>query len=228
LPFSAQGSILLLSFQHQDDAVQHHKMTSKEEAEGSEMEDKRQPLRENVHRRHHVVPPAHHVVSKQATYLDYLPYVTASAPEVLYGTTRSSVFEGSTPGDGAGQAVQSPTLTETIRTGFRNPWPSWHKPEVGEYWAGMRWRKSANEGAQQAEGEDKGMQQPLLSQDGISKEESDDELLIVEPDFSGVKKGIVQATWLGHATVLVQLPPLNSTYNDKPLRILFDPIFTMR
>jgi hypothetical protein len=198
----------------------------------------RQSLREDVHRRHHVVPPAHHVVSKQTTYLDYLPYVTASAPEVLYDSKRSSVFAGPNPSTETTEEVHSSSTTkDPVRTGFRNPWPSWHKPELGEYWHGMHWIKPASkdknevkdrtqdtvDGSPAAEG----MREPLLSHT-ISEEQQDEELQILEPDFGEVKKGIAQATWLGHATVLVQLPPIDPTESERPLRILFDPIFSMR
>lgn len=213
-------------------------MMRAEDASSPELQTSRQPLRESVHRRHHVVPPAHHVVSKQATYLDYLPYVTASAPEVLYDTTRSSVFVGPYPSTNATENVQpSASAKESTRIGFRNPWPSWHKPELGEYWHGMHWVKSNNKDKKNLHDEYQGgvgdgfagqsLQELLLSIRGTEGNQEQG-LEIVPPDFRGVKKGIAQATWLGHATVLVQLPAIDPEQSIRPLRILFDPIFSMR
>uniref|UniRef100_V5EQB9 Metallo-beta-lactamase domain-containing protein n=2 Tax=Kalmanozyma brasiliensis (strain GHG001) TaxID=1365824 RepID=V5EQB9_KALBG len=51
-------------------------------------------------------------------------------------------------------------------------------------------------------------------------------LTIEEPSFDFDSDAKLKATWLGHAGVLVQLPPL--TPKGRPIRVLFDPIFSQR
>ncbi len=52
-------------------------------------------------------------------------------------------------------------------------------------------------------------------------------LTVQEPSFDfDASHGKLKATWLGHAGVLLQLPPLNA--GEQPIRVLFDPIFSQR
>lgn len=117
------------------------------------------------------------------------------------------------------------------RTGFRNPWPSWHTPHLSEVWNGLHWGSVANdesgdeeEGVNEAAGAERAL---LLAQKG-EDEEREPDLQVVSPSFEGNVEGMVQATWLGHASVLVQLPPLSPSRTRRPLRVLFDPIFSLR
>ncbi|THH05324.1 hypothetical protein EW145_g4881 [Phellinidium pouzarii] len=51
---------------------------------------------------------------------------------------------------------------------------------------------------------------------------------VVKPDFhkSAADKNTVKATWLGHASFLLELPLQEGSY--RPIRVLFDPIFSDR
>ncbi|CAO1629927.1 unnamed protein product [Sympodiomycopsis kandeliae] len=103
--------------------------------------------------------------------------------------------------------------------GFQNPWPSWTKPSLYEMWSGLSWNH----------------QQPpptSISADPDQKqgpqEEIRDTLDVIEPDFSSSEGGQsqIKTWWLGHAGVLVEYPV--STTDGEPLRVLFDPIFSLR
>lgn len=193
-------------------------------------------IRQCIHRRHHTRPPAHHVVaaadpSAAPSLSSYL--FPNQEPEKLYDSQRSSVFETDGPSDdtlekhgGSAEAGREEGKWY-VRTGFRNPWDSWHKPTIGDVWNGVRWGGAADESGEdraalaiEEEGEE-GRQQQHSS--------IDDALKVVPPDFSISEPSSTKVTWLGHATALLQLPiARHGASTSEPLRVLFDPIFSAR
>ena len=117
-------------------------------------------------------------------------------------------------------AAAEPSEKQVVRTGFQNPWPSWVKPDIWQSLAGLEWE---------------GQEQHDTKGDGSSGNSQD-------PDFEvGIEEDVdwapptssssVKVSWLGHAGVLLQLPSLGANDGAKtqrPLRILFDPIFSQR
>lgn len=104
-----------------------------------------------------------------------------------------------------------------VRTGFRNPWPSWHKPTPLEVWSGLEWVSKPNS-------------DPRVSLIP-SPERDDPELHVATVPLPEWPKSLpadeVRITWIGHASALLELPlPGNS--GDQAVRILFDPIFSPR
>lgn len=156
-----------------------------------------------------------------------------------------------------------------IRTGFQNPWDSWHKPTILQVWNGMSWKedsenaghtsfkafqaaieeahnkesRSFTEAEKQqvagvdssANGESAGEKVSLTLKTSDDQEHiklDADDLRLRVPDFDGkdsgtAHEGQVRATWLGHASCLVQMPALVQG-SSEPIRVLFDPIFSAR
>ncbi len=124
-------------------------------------------------------------------------------------------------------------------TGFRNPWPSWHKPTQTETWEALRWGQDDDSCIQLAASH-LPSSPPLKPESDRRPNFSDIDdwprstgaqaaclLRVQEPDFAfdpAVDRAKV--TWLGHAGILLQLPPLREA--GEPVRCLFDPIFSMR
>lgn len=221
-------------------------LPAKEESEPLEgKKDGRAPLRCNTHLRHHVTPPPHHVVAAagHAGLLEQLPLVSSlytTSPEQLYPSAKTSVFLKAQP-DTPEDASNPEQKLEYVRSGFRNPWPSWHKPGLSEVWDGLSWNTPethASTGRDDAEmGQDEN--EELLAANENEEEfqtsnssnpqsDPDADLTVVEPSFGHGEQGVVQATWLGHASVLLELPSLHAGTGARPLRLLFDPIFSMR
>ncbi|KAM7190783.1 Beta-lactamase superfamily domain containing protein [Naviculisporaceae sp. PSN 640] len=129
---------------------------------------------------------------------------------------------------------------------FQNPWASWYRPSRAEIWEHLQWGEDTDSSLQLALSH--------LSDSPVPPRPEKDQVLprfndinnwpdsngakatrllnIHSPDFSfSLSSNNVQAklTWLGHASTLVQLPPLNGdASNARPIRCLFDPIFSMR
>lgn len=107
--------------------------------------------------------------------------------------------------------------------GFVNPWPSWTKPSLYEFWSGLSWWDQENvEGA----GPDS---------DSAKKDPTDpfrDTLVRVsKPNFKPARPILpgtehVRTWWLGHAGVLIEFP--YPDLKSEPFRVLFDPIFSQR
>lgn len=150
------------------------------------------------------LPPPHHVLSPApgSTWSSYLPHWNP-VPE------------------------KSNQDQKQIRTGFCNPWPSAHKPTPWEVWENLEW------GVQQ-DAQDPSLDPSSPSQesqqDREQRREEEEKLQVTKPDFSYDSKDQVKTTWLGHAGVLLQLPPFGSQGSDseRPVRVLFDPIFSER
>lgn len=239
--------------------------------------------------------PSHHVLAPApgTTLSSYLPHWSPQP-------TTSSNQQSSTPASDSGtqdlddddphqgitclpNSIALLDSKKVIRTGFRNPWPSWHKPTVTEVWQGLEWgedhdpaidyaMQDVDLGSQPHAGQEdvcvsalpyrdsrpgtpdqddattdqeptpdlEGRPQlpphsvvqttvttaPYTRQQRI-KMASKQLLTIQQPAFNfDTVNNKLKATWLGHAGVLVQLPPLSP--KQEPIRVLFDPIFSQR
>ena len=125
------------------------------------------------------------------------------------------------------------------RTTFRNPWPSWHKPTTQEAWDALQWGEDSDRcielGASHATetappDRDAKLRPSFARVDDWPRSPGGQAaaLLRMEPPdftFDASRQG-AKVTWMGHATVLLQLRPLGE--GSEPLRCLFDPIFSMR
>jgi N-acyl-phosphatidylethanolamine-hydrolysing phospholipase D len=135
-------------------------------------------------------------------------------------------------------------MKEKKPTGFRNPWPSWHKATAAEVWDQLSWgdegpdpcvelAASHLKGKPAAEGPPPKDARPKFGDitnwpDSMGAKATR-LLSIQKPDFSVPEPASgwkAKTTWLGHASVLLQLPSLVSA--GRPLACLFDPIFSMR
>lgn len=94
---------------------------------------------------------------------------------------------------------------------FRNPWPS-----AGEK-AGLGALLSARFGSER---------NFVPVPQGPNGTRSEELVKVVKPDFGAEKKDKLRATWLGHASVLVEFPA--ATGAERGIRILFDPVFSER
>ncbi|KAK0707367.1 beta-lactamase superfamily domain-containing protein [Lasiosphaeris hirsuta] len=169
-------------------------------------------LRVQVQRNSGLEPPEHHVLAVPASrsFLAWTSKSTASPQQ----STRTNIQE------------------------FRNPWPSWHKPTSEEVWSNLQWGQEPPDpcidlAASRLE------PLPVPSEPPLDKKPTFDiadwpnspgakatRLLSIEkPDFS-FSPCRSKVTWLGHASILVQLPPLHAS--GRPVRCLFDPMFSMR
>ena len=176
-------------------------------------------------------PPEHHVLLASATQAasGWASYLPSWAPSP--GKTRPSL----TQGDGEGE----PEIV-----GFRNPWPSWKKPTISELWQNFQWGEDDDACVELATSHLADTPTPQKS--ALSKQPSFHStaasptsfgakaaqlLRIEDPNFSFPPSADPHArakvTWLGHASLLVQLPSLGPD-GTRPLGCLFDPIFTAR
>ncbi|KAK4118517.1 Metallo-hydrolase/oxidoreductase [Parathielavia appendiculata] len=136
-----------------------------------------------------------------------------------------------------------PSLSKSRIAGFRNPWPSWHKPTTAEIWDSFQWGDD-NDGCQELAAShlanDTAMRKPEQSKlprfgdindwPNSLGAKSARLLRVEDPEFSFPDDTKAKVTWLGHAGVLVQLPSMDSRIKgpDRPVRCLFDPMFSAR
>ncbi|KAK3394959.1 beta-lactamase superfamily domain-containing protein [Podospora didyma] len=128
-------------------------------------------------------------------------------------------------------------------SGFRNPWPSWYKPNRAEVWDSLEWGEDTDPCIGMAASHLDGVPAPsnppeqgkrptfgdVTSWPNSTGAKAARLLSMEQPDFSfpsSPSRPKAKLTWLGHASMLLQLPPL--TRDGQPLRCLFDPIFSMR
>lgn len=180
------------------------------------------PLRLVPHRKQHAIPPAHHVLAPAASEAGWSSWLLS---------WYSSTPEQSEP--------------PRARTGFRNPWPSFHRPNLGEVWAGLEWGSQPPEPADDPSLVDLALGKDEAQRTKWREERRKEEVLtVVQPVFGGEDfDGNARCTWLGHAGVLLQLPALGTTATlpngtkaaasgssstARSLNILFDPIFSER
>ncbi|KAK0998571.1 hypothetical protein LTR91_006219 [Friedmanniomyces endolithicus] len=171
---------------------------------------------------------------------------------IRYDLTITSAGEGSASesstegpkktGRGGRSLTRSFTRKRSLETqeitGFRNPWPSWHKPTSLEVWQALEWGEDRDPCVALAQSHVTHLQKIGISPSSsssvsakVSSESADSfaaQLLrVTKPDFSfDAQDRWAKTTWLGHAGMLVQLPPLNE--GGRPVRCLFDPIFSLR
>ncbi|KAL2174612.1 beta-lactamase superfamily domain-containing protein [Thermothelomyces heterothallicus CBS 202.75] len=179
--------------------------------------------------------------SKSATKLPEHHVASAGTAEAASGW--ASYVPSWSPSPGRSR----PSLSEAKGAGFRNPWPSWHRPTLAETWNSFRWGEDgdgcvelaashlpdragadADDDPTQPQDPPKSMRPSFAD----AREGPDSagakaaRLLRVEtPDFSFPPGTKAKTTWLGHAGVLVQLPPLDDAKLGRPVRALFDPLF---
>jgi N-acyl-phosphatidylethanolamine-hydrolysing phospholipase D len=94
---------------------------------------------------------------------------------------------------------------------FRNPWPS-----AGEK-AGLGALLSARFGSER---------NFVPVPQGPGSARSEELVKVVKPDFAVDKKDKLRATWIGHASVLVEFPAAAEV--ERGVRVLFDPVFSER
>ncbi|SPO23593.1 related to FMP30 - mitochondrial inner membrane protein with a role in maintaining mitochondrial morphology [Ustilago trichophora] len=98
------------------------------------------------------LPPSHHVLAPApgTTLSSYLPHWDPRPTSSTIQQTSSSESNTQNLEDGSdyssGQNItclpNSIALVDSnkvVRIGFRNPWPSWHKPTMAEVWQGLEW-----------------------------------------------------------------------------------------
>ncbi|KAK5662678.1 hypothetical protein OQA88_8594 [Cercophora sp. LCS_1] len=176
------------------------------------------PLKLSVERVESTDPKAHHVT---------LPNPASSSTSM---TPSSS------------EVVQAP-LEKIL--GFKNPWSSWQTPTIAQTWANLSWgqekrdpyvdlamsRLPSSSAAREAPNPEVSPRFTDITDWPDSTGAMAARLLRLEkPNFgSAANSGKAKITWLGHAGVLVQLPPLKADCKDSwPVGCLFDPIFSMR
>ncbi|KAL2126385.1 hypothetical protein VTI74DRAFT_1016 [Chaetomium olivicolor] len=167
-----------------------------------------------------VDPPAHHVIHTGASEAasGWASYLPSWAPS---------------------PARTRPSLRKTATADFRNPWPSWHKPTLAETWDSFRWGEDDDGYVELAASHLKHEPTPPKPEPSKRPRFSDINdwpdsmgakaarlLCIEDPNFSFPPGSKAKVTWLGHAGVLVQLPPLSQ--NSRPVRCVFDPMFSNR
>ncbi|KAK3333013.1 beta-lactamase superfamily domain-containing protein [Cercophora scortea] len=172
------------------------------------------------------------------------PHHVIPAPSLLSKATSSSGWASYLPSWDPSPAETRPAATKREVAGFRNPWPSWRKPTRTEVWDSMQWGEDEDPCIALATSHLSDMPAPPSPQDKTKLPRFSDIddwpnstgakaarlLSIQDPDFSFTTPAQstpkAKATWLGHAGVLVQLLPLAPS--SRPIRCLFDPIFSMR
>ncbi|KAK3612713.1 hypothetical protein LTR56_026563 [Elasticomyces elasticus] len=165
-----------------------------------------------IERQKHSSRPEHHVLTADtpSTWSSYLPswkWAPSGARGAAKATKGSSdvgnKFESSGKGGQGMLDVSS----------FRNPWPSWHKPSTVELWQALEWGEDKDSSIELARSHVmKGKARASGAATPTSTNNDAAELLhITKPifDFDGPSMH-AKTTWLGHATMLVQLPSLSS------------------
>ncbi|OAG06152.1 Metallo-hydrolase/oxidoreductase [Paraphaeosphaeria sporulosa] len=171
------------------------------------------PLKISVTRNTNERTPKHHVVIKPSPWTSvFTPWTSTPIKEKAI-RKRSRSRENLQSG------------TDRIAS-FENPWPSFHKPTRQELWDSLAFGADEDPCIELA-----ASHAPEVLADGSSRAMRDKQaaqlLRIETPDFSfDGDKHRSKSTWLGHASMLLQLPSLG--IGGSPTRVLFDPIFSMR
>ncbi|PSR80606.1 beta-lactamase superfamily domain-domain-containing protein [Coniella lustricola] len=115
----------------------------------------------------------------------------------------------------------------TSPASFKNPWPSFHKATRQETWQALEWGEDADTAIDLAASHLADRDTSVAGSSSSSRTRQAAQLLqTIKPDFSSDAGVQAKTTWLGHAGVLLELPALRT--DSKPVRVIFDPIFSDR
>lgn len=176
--------------------------------------------------------PEHHIIPSKSIegWASYLPSWAPSP-----GSTRPKKDSG----HHSSQQDQVADARYKDIAGFCNPWPSWYKPTLKDTWEALQWGQDIDPCIGLAASHLSSLPPPKPDQRRLPNFSNIDDwpnstaaqaaqlLQLEKPDFafdSSISRAKV--TWIGHAGVLVQLASL--TEDGDPIRLLFDPIFSMR
>lgn len=170
----------------------------------------KKPLEIQVERARTEPPPDHHVLPKPCAGPEWLSYFSGVPDKRRRRASKKAAAEG-----------------DDI-SGFKNPWPSFHKATRQELWQSLEWGEDTDPAIDLAAShlpDASPAAGASISRDRLQQAAG---LLQVEkPDFSfDPDAGNAKTTWLGHAGVLLQLPALEK--GGRPVRVIFDPIFSER
>ena len=197
-----------------------------------------------VRRHEYQAPPQHHIPASKpaAGWTSYLPSWNPSA-----GSTRSpggdkrlasrGTSSSSNDRQNSTRKAESAVASRKDIAGFRNPWPSWHEPSKAEIWRALEWGEETDPCIEVATARLRASSDSTSSSSTSrvsnnklptsAKKQAAQLLCVEKPDFRfDHQRDRAKTTWLGHAGVLIQLPPLKQ--GDRPARCLFDPMFSMR
>ncbi|KAK0616674.1 Metallo-hydrolase/oxidoreductase [Immersiella caudata] len=127
---------------------------------------------------------------------------------------------------------------------FRNPWPSWHKPTPAQVWNNLEWGDRGPDACVDLATSHLSDIVAPTNPPAVNKRPNFTDIArwpdstsakaarllgIDDPDFTLPKtQGNAKVTWLGHAGVLVQLPPRTRSASSRSINCVFDPIFSTR
>ncbi|KAK3110937.1 hypothetical protein LTR53_014272 [Teratosphaeriaceae sp. CCFEE 6253] len=186
-----------------------------------------------IHQKHADIPN-HHVIGQEGDS-NWTSWLT---PRNVAPSDSSSETNGqaSSAFGLPGQTQRDRTLsrkrsTEPQKTTtFRNPWSSWHKPTNLQLWRALEWGEDTDPCIALARSHLARSSAECHDPETLPKstgEQAGQLLRLTKPDFTfNAADGRAKSTWLGHAGVLVQFPPL--TEGGRTVRCLFDPIFSLR
>ncbi|KDQ61431.1 hypothetical protein JAAARDRAFT_30867 [Jaapia argillacea MUCL 33604] len=113
--------------------------------------------------------------------------------------------------------------------GFLNPWPSAAPPSFSTLFSGFPLQFAVplpeeEEDGEEGDDEDEGFK--VLG--GVERRRKRRRIGVVKPDWKVCeeRRDALIGTWLGHASFLVQLP--QSDPKKRPVRVMFDPVFSDR
>lgn len=174
-------------------------------------------------------PPKHHILapilnpakSPGSTWSSFFPSLSFGGPSQEEVTHKGHIST-------LDKKKQVDQKREII--GFQNPWPSWHKPTKSEMLASFQWGPDTDPCIPLAASYALPARQiPPISQPSYSDLSNPESaaskaarlLTVQKPDFTPCPVGKkAKVTWLGHASMLLQL--------SSGVSVVFDPIFSQR
>lgn len=155
--------------------------------------------------------PEHHVLPVKPTSGGWASYLPGLLTEPAPGKRRPTIKTRKSKGD------------NSDITGFRNPWPSFHKATRQELLQSLEFGADLDPAIDLATSH-----LPTSFKTASIRKQAAQLLQSETPDFTFDAHGTQHAktTWLGHACMLLQLRALKP--GGAPLRLIFDPIFSPR